>query len=42
MLLLAFFSYINFMSKFFVPDIRYILFAISVLFLENKTLFPIK
>lgn len=30
MLLLAFFSYINFMSKFFVPDIRYILFAISI------------
>lgn len=30
MLLLAFFSYINFMSKFFVPDIRYILFAVSI------------
>lgn len=31
MLSLAVLSYINFMSKFFVPDIRYVLFAWSVL-----------
>ncbi|HAV5304426.1 TPA: DUF817 family protein [Acinetobacter baumannii] len=42
MLLLAFFSYINFMSKFFVPDIRYILFAISVfIFWKTKLYFQL-
>ena len=41
MLLLAFFSYINFMSKFFVPDIRYILFAISILFWKTKLYFQL-
>ena len=42
MLLLAFFSYINFMSKFLYP-IFAIFYLLSVfLFLENKTLFSIK
>lgn len=43
MLLLAVLSYINFMSKFFVPDIRYLLFACSVfIFWKTKLLFQVQ
>ena len=43
MLILALLSYINFMSKFFVPDIRMILFAWSVwLFWKTKIKFQLQ
>ena len=43
MLTLAVLSYINFMSKFFVPDIRYLLFAWSiVLFWKTKIGFELQ
>ncbi|OUY06061.1 hypothetical protein CAP51_15260 [Acinetobacter populi] len=43
MLLLAVLSYINFMSKFFVPDIRYLLFACSIfIFWKTKLLFQVQ
>lgn len=43
MLILAVLSYINFMSKFFVPDIRYLLFAWSVLlFWKTKMSFELQ
>jgi uncharacterized membrane protein YoaT (DUF817 family) len=43
MLTLAVLSYINFMSKFFVPDIRYVLFAWSVwMFWKTKISFELQ
>ena len=43
MLALAVLSYINFMSKFFIPDIRYCLFAWSVvIFWKTKIRFQLQ
>ncbi|WP_249409246.1 DUF817 family protein [Acinetobacter sp. SFB] len=43
MMALAGFSYINFMSKFFVPDIRYLLFAWSIIiFWKTKIRFQLQ
>lgn len=43
MLSLAILSYLNFMTKFFIPDIRYLLFAWSVLiFWKTKITFKLK
>lgn len=43
MLSLAVISYINFMSKFFIMDVRYILFAVStVIFWRSKVMFKIR
>lgn len=39
MLTLAVLSYLNFMTKFFIPDIRYLLFACSVFLFWKTTLF---
>ena len=43
MISLAVLSYVNFMSKFFVPDIRYLLFACSVwIFWKSKIQFKLR